>query len=42
MGFKSRQLPSVEVFAADGDHCRAFVAKAKGPEDVGGDSSLSK
>jgi hypothetical protein len=27
MGFKSRMIPSFEVFRADGNHCRGFMAK---------------
>jgi len=27
MGFKSRMIPSFEVFRADGNHCRGFVPK---------------
>ena len=27
MGFKSQRLPSIEVLEADGQSCRAFVAK---------------
>jgi len=27
MGFKSRMIPSFEVFRADGNHCRGFTAK---------------
>jgi hypothetical protein len=28
MGFKSRMIPSFEVFRADGSHCRGFMPKA--------------
>ncbi len=28
MGFKSRMVPSFEVFRADGNHCRGFAPKA--------------
>jgi len=28
MGFKSRMIPSFEVFRADGNHCRGFMDKA--------------
>jgi hypothetical protein len=27
MGFKSRMIPSFEVFRADGNHCRGYVPK---------------
>jgi hypothetical protein len=27
MGFKSRMIPSFEVFRADGNHCRGFMVK---------------
>jgi len=27
MGFKSRMIPSFEVFRADGSHCRGFMVK---------------
>jgi len=27
MGFKSRMIPSFEVFRADGNHCRGFMEK---------------
>ena len=27
MGFKSRVIPSFEVFRADGNHCRGFMVK---------------
>jgi hypothetical protein len=27
MGFKSRLVPSFEVFRADGHHCRGFLQK---------------
>jgi hypothetical protein len=27
MGFKSRMIPSFEVFRADGNHCRGFMPK---------------
>jgi len=27
MGFKSRMIPSFEVFRADGNHCRGFMGK---------------
>jgi hypothetical protein len=27
MGFKSRMVPSFEVFRADGHHCRGFLQK---------------
>jgi hypothetical protein len=27
MGFKSRMVPSFEVFRADGNHCRGFSQK---------------
>ena len=30
MGFKTNVLPSLEVFRADGQECRGFVAKAQG------------
>jgi len=29
MGFKSRMVPSFEVFRADGNHCRGFAPKAE-------------
>jgi hypothetical protein len=33
MGFKSRMIPSFEVFRADGNHCRGFMDKeAKQPQ----------
>jgi len=27
MGFKSRMIPSFEVFRADGNHCKGFMPK---------------
>jgi hypothetical protein len=31
MGFKSRMIPSFEVFRADGNHCRGFMEKVVQP-----------
>jgi hypothetical protein len=31
MGFKSRMIPSFEVYRADGNHCRGFMAKPTQP-----------
>jgi len=33
MGFKSRMVPSFEVFRADGNHCRGFAAKPAAPTE---------
>jgi hypothetical protein len=35
MGFKSRQLPSLEVLRTDGHFCRAFEAKLVPPQAPG-------
>ena len=34
MGFKSRMIPSFEVFRADGSHCRGFMPKLPAAEAV--------
>jgi hypothetical protein len=34
MGFKSRMIPSFEVFRADGHPCRGFMAKSVRTENV--------
>jgi hypothetical protein len=34
MGFKSRMIPSFEVFRADGHPCRGFMAKSVKIEPV--------
>jgi hypothetical protein len=35
MGFKSRNLPSLEVLRTDGHFCRAYQAKISPPQSPG-------
>lgn len=41
MGFKSKSLPGIEVFRADGKPCQGFVAKGAAPVLSSPQASLS-